>query len=202
MKTLLLLTAATVLVGLTAAPAFATAPPTGGVQGTVDVQGSVDAKCWVASEEASTSFQDSTSFGELSNANGTLNTSVTAPPVSFEVLCNTGTPQVAISATQMTAQNHAATPPTGYTRSVGYTAEVQVLTAGSGPTTFGTVVAGDGTASADGALSSSGAVGDYLKVTASNLTVTASNVTDLNSGDILIADTSYQGTITVTVTPS
>lgn len=170
-----------------------------GATGTINVTGSVGPKCMVSPSAAST-FSGTLAFGELStNSAGTLSPSVVSSSVSFEVLCNTSTPTVTISATPMTAQNNPTTA-TGYSSTVDYTAEAAVQKATSGTATFSFKTADSSSLSNE---PSTGPVGDRLKATAQNLTVTASSLTTRGGADqVLVADTSYAGVITVTVSPS
>ena len=166
--------------------------------GTIDVTGAVGAKCMVLPSGATT-FTGTLGFGELSGADGTLAPSTSTQSTSFEVVCNTAAPTVTISATPMTAQNNPTTT-AGYSSTVDYTAEVNVLKATSGSATFSYKTV-DGTAL--GGEPSTGPVGDRIKVISSNLTVTASALaTRGGTANILAADTSYKGVITVTVSPS
>jgi hypothetical protein len=182
-----------------AAPALATTPA-GSVTGTVNVTGNVSAKCMVVPGAGST-FSDTLAFGELStSADGTLSPATSTQTVSFEVLCNSTTPTVTVSATPLKAQNNSAGGASGYSDTVDYLAEVTVQKATSGTAVFsyktvdGTAVVGE---------PSTGAVGDRLKAASGNLSVKASALaTRGGAANVLIADTSYKGVISITVTPS
>ncbi|MBS0409916.1 MAG: hypothetical protein JSR86_08380 [Proteobacteria bacterium] len=179
-----------------AAPSLAA----GTVTGTVNVTGNVAAKCMVVPGADST-FSDTLAFGELStSADGTLSPATSTQTVSFEVLCNSTNPSVTVSATPLKAQNNSAGGATGYSDTVDYLAEVTVQKATSGTAVFSYKTV-DGTAALG--EPSTGAVGDRLKAASGNLSVKASALaTRGGAGNVLIADTSYKGVITITVSPS
>ena len=124
------------------AASAAVAVPVNGVTGTVNVNGTVTAKCTVQPGGGST-FSGNIGLGPLDDSNGsgkissTLASSTAGSPAgtaSFSVICNSGAPSVSLSATSM--QSNVVSPPSGYTNTVDYTAELDVGLAAGGTSNF------------------------------------------------------------------
>lgn len=162
------------------------------VSGTVTLNGSVAPKCFVVPGSGST-FTDTVNFGELAQADGTVRTDLATAfgTRSFTVLCNSGTPKVAVDAQPLAT---AAPASTGYDNSIDFTASVAVLATGTnnGPFTNDSAAAA-GTATA---------VGSSLSNVSNNVLITTANYRTNNATDLLVANPTYTGSILVTITPN
>lgn len=173
-----------------AAPAMAQSSATG----TITLNGTVANKCSVTSAPAGSTFAQTVNFGELAQANGTLRTGLaadfTTAAVQATVVCNTGTPKVAVDANPMV---NVATAPTGYANTINYTASVAVTATGAnaGPFTNSTLAA----------AAPATAVGSALANSANNVVITTNTYATPAGTDILVAG-SYTGTIVVVISPA
>jgi hypothetical protein len=163
------------------------------VTGTVTLTGSVAPKCSVIAPPGGTTFARSVNFNELSQADGTLRTGLSADfaaaVTAVTLVCNTNTPQVTVTSLPLATATAAAA---GYDNSIDYTAHVAVSKAGGGTTTVDddTIpAAGTGPTAVGGAL-----------LNGSNVAITADNFRTNAATDILVAG-SYSGTITIVITP-
>jgi len=172
--------------------------------GTVTVNGTVASKCTVVTGGTSggTSFSSSfTAPGDLADSVGHLAFSgsfTTVGDGDFQINCNKANPTITLSATSMTTAGSA---PTGYANSVTYKAYADIKTINASNTT-GTVTrstTSGGSANGPTALGS----GLYLQNVANNVVIRADTfaVGTGNASDILVAG-SYQGVITLTITPA
>lgn len=177
-----------------AGSAFAATPAYADVTGTIYLHGSVAPKCVVDPGNGST-FTDDVYFGELAQANGTLRTGLASDfgTRSFTVRCNTGTPTISVDADPLATL---ASAPSGYDNSIDYTASVAVTAVGTNNGPF--------TNDSDTAASPAAAVGSALANSASNVQITTSNYHTNSPGntDLLVADPTYLGKITVVIAPN
>jgi hypothetical protein len=131
--------------------------------------------------------------GQLSNnTDGTLaSISGTSGPTITGSWCNTGS-KIMVVATPLVAQGFAGAPPSGFTKAVNYTA-----VAGG----WGSAVARDTTlGNSSGAESTSHSGSQTLNDPEANaITVSLSAFSTPGSGDRLVADGDYEGTVTVTL---
>lgn len=170
-----------------AAPAMAQS-----VTGTITLNGNVATKCSVTPGNGST-FAQTVDFLELSQANGTLRTGLTTDfgTRSATVVCNTGTPKIAVDANPLATGGAA---PAGYDNSIDYTASVAVTTtaANLGPfTNATTAVPSPATAIGGGSLANS----------ANNINITTTGYATNNATDILVAG-AYTGNIIIVISPT
>jgi hypothetical protein len=191
------------LTALAAASALAIATPAAAqsVTGIVNITGNVAAKCIVVDDGNPTGadFGGTVALGELAQANGTMATDLATRfnavsnngQLQYKIVCNSANTSVAVDADPIVAATGLAQ--TGYANRVDYKASVAVALVG-GP---GTTVENDSAAVATGAVNQGG----RLAATGTNITVTASNFRTPNVGDIMVADTTYTGKITIVVSP-
>lgn len=162
------------------------------VTGTITLNGNVAAKCSVSPGSGNT-FSDTVNFLELAQANGTLRTGLSTDfgTRSATVVCNTGTPKIAVDANPLATGGAA---PTGYSNTINYTASVAVNTtaANSGPFT---------NASTAAPLAATTIGGGSLANAASNINITTSGYATGTATDILVAG-AYTGNIVVVISPN
>lgn len=184
-RILMTMAAATTLAAIAASPALADS-------GSVTVNGTVTGTCTVqgAAPQATINVGelDVPTTGLVVSGFGGANTA------SFKVVCNTAAPKIAVSATALTGP---ASPPTGYTNVVNYKATVTPSLAtgtfaGTAPF-YDTASATSHTETLASPLANP-SLGD-------NILVTVSAPSTPTPTNILVAG-AYQGTVTVTVTPS
>lgn len=168
-----------------ASPAFAQAT------GSVELTGTVTDRC-----TAVTPIDGSIQLGELSNADGTIDTAFSSAANGltreFTIRCNGANPNVSVMAVPL-VNAAAASPATGYTNTVHYTATVAAMGANGGTSE----VADDSQAA--GATTSR--LGDRLAAEANNVKLTVSNGLTSNSTALLEAG-AYQGRVDITVSPA
>lgn len=160
--------------------------------GTVDVSGSVAGKC-----TALTPITGSITLNELALADGTINSAFSNQTGglsrSFTVICTSANVSISVSSD---ALNNATDNTTagGYTGRVHYTSTLSANKAGGGTAsaiyTSADVLPAETTT----------ALADRLHNSTDNLTVTVSNGTTTNTGDVLKSG-AYSSTITITVSP-
>jgi hypothetical protein len=177
---------------LAGAPSLAAAQST---TGTINLTGSVAPKCAVANVQDSSTFSGSIGLGELSGQNGQLSSTLTGSTVtgasqSFQVMCNSATPTVKLSASPLTG-DAAGAAPSGYSKVINYTATVDVVQSSG---SFPQLTQVSNNAQASRALTAP------LANAANNVTVGA-NSFNTTSGAILMSG-NYAGTITVEITPT
>ena len=183
-----------VLTALAATTAFIALPAAAQtVTGTVTLTGSVAPKCSVQPGAGST-FSRSVNFNELSQANGTLRTGLSADfaaaVADVQIVCNTNTPTVTVTSLPLATGAAAAA---GYDNSIDYTAHVLVSKAGGGTTLVdddSNPLTGTGPTAVGGAL-----------LNGTNVNITADNFRTNAASDLLVAG-SYSGTITIVIAPS
>lgn len=163
--------------------------------GTINLTGTVTPKCAVAGGQNASVFSGAIGLGELSAQNGQLRPDLTGGTVagasqSFQVVCNSATPTVKLSASPLTG-NAAGAAPAGYSKVINYTATVDVVqSSGSFPQLTQT----SNNAQASQALTAP------IANAANNVTVGA-NSFNTASGAILMSG-DYAGTITVEISPT
>ncbi|HEY3811685.1 MAG TPA: hypothetical protein VGL66_00545 [Caulobacteraceae bacterium] len=194
MKRVLLV--ATAIAGLAfAAPSLAQT-----VSGSVGITGSVADRCVVNSSGGGETFSDTIPLGELTKSNGTLrgdlqgSSAISGATVKFSVTCTGSSPQVTLSATQLTAG--LATPPSGFSDTIDYTAELDLDKAAGGtvPYTYNTATA---------AGPSTAPLGGQLSTANNNVRVSAySFATVGGQSNVLSASPSYAATISVSIAPT
>ena len=185
MKRFLIATVA--LAGVLSAASAASAATT--ASGDVTITGSVAASCAVTSPASNT-----ITLGELAQTDGVTptfanNSGGLSKTLGFR--CNSAAPTITVSATPLKATTVGASPPTGYTDTVNYTATATPALVS------GTPVAAACTTAAATCTSSAATQPARLSNSSGNVTVTISSPTA--NGSILAADPTYQGVVTVTV---
>lgn len=189
------------------AAAFATgAGAAGSLTGQITLTGQVTPSCQVgAGGNASSSFSQTIALGELDQADGTLRpdleaSTVASPSAVFqtEVTCNTLTPKVSVTATELI--DPALTVKPNYSNAVNYTASAIVTEIG-GSDTF--------SATTNGAVPGQTGptqVSNPIANQPNNLTIEAYQFSTVGgTGDVLLSSggaASYVGVITVDITPS
>ena len=175
-----------------ACAALATPAMAQNVTGTITLNGNVAAKCSVTPGSGAT-FAETVNFLELAQANGTLRTGLSTDfgTRSATIVCNTGTPKIAVDANPLATGG---TAPTGYSNTINYTASVAVNTtaANAGPFTNATTAT---------PLTATTIGGGSLANAASNINITTTGYTTTNASDILVAG-AYTGNIVVVISPN
>jgi hypothetical protein len=172
------------------------------VTGVVNITGNVDSKCIVATAGNPTgpaTFGGTVALGNLAQADGTLATDLATrfnavgnnTQLQYKIVCTSANTNVSVDADPIVAATGLAQP--GYANQVDYTAHVAVTLVGGA----GAPVASD---SSDAAATSVN-YADRLAVAATNIAVTADTFRTANITDILVADASYTGKITIVVSP-
>jgi hypothetical protein len=181
--------------------AFVATPAAAQATGTVTVNGSVDGRC-----TAITAITGTIAVGELADSSTGFvrGQFATNQQQKFTVRCTTATVGLRVEAKPLlstparTTANYQPTP--GYTARVNYTATLTAV-----PATGSTNVTVSDTSDATGSNSSeTGAVkalGQRLSNTADNILLDISAPT-ADANKILEADTSYSGTVDITVSPT
>lgn len=171
--------------------------------GTVNITGSVGDKCIVVTSggAAGQTFGGTVALGDLAAADGTLATDLETrfnaagnnAALQARVVCTTAAPKISVNADPITAQTNTAPANSGYDDSVDFQANVALTTVGQNNGPFS-----NDSASAPGA---SAAIGSRLANSATNVVITATNFRTSALSDLLVADPSYKGTITVVISP-
>ncbi|MGN6817663.1 MAG: hypothetical protein ACTHJR_03225 [Sphingomonas sp.] len=166
------------------------------VTGTVNITGSVAPKCLVVPNNGST-FGTTVALGELAGADGKLRPNVAtdfnaSTGLTARVVCTTAAPTISVDADPITAAT--ALGGGGYDNSIDFTASVAVTTTSgaAGPFTND---------SADPAGSDTLIGGRLANNGSDNIAITASNFRTNNADDLLAADPTYTGKITVVIKP-
>jgi hypothetical protein len=172
------------------------------VTGEVDVKGHVTGICAVlVNGQPGNSFQGTIDLGELAGPDGKLATGLTGSTIagasqSFTVVCNSATPGVSLSATTMLGD--AVNVLSGYTKTVNYTAKLDLGQADGTTKTFTYVTAGNPAAT-------TGHLSAPLSANANNVTVSvnslATNGSLLTAGNYGQAGGGTGGVISITITP-
>ena len=153
--------------------------------GPIPVRGNVPALCSAGTLSGGGGAFD---VGVLINTTtGFLLPNLSAPPKTLTGAFCSSKSAITIVATQMTAQNFTTTPPTGFSRIVNYDATAAGWT--TTPAVFST-----------GAATNPNATQQRATAFTGDITVSVSNFTT-GGGDALrmVSDTSYLGTVTVTL---
>lgn len=185
-----------------AAALISTAPAMAqSVTGTVNITGSVGEKCLVTDPSpAGSTFTTTINLGELAKADGTLRDGIVADfnaggtgasDVDFRVVCTTSNPAITVDADPIVSGNAA---PTGYANTIDYQADI----------TFSLVASGSQVVSNDSATgtATSMSLTDRLATGGTNVNIAGSNFRTPAATDILVADPTYVGLITITVAPT
>ena len=166
--------------------------------GTVNLTGSVAPRCGVAASGNGSIFGQTVALGELAASDGTLRAGIESQfanaVAAVSVACNTVAPTISVSATALSAQTSTGTPPAGYANSIAYTATVSLGTTGAVPV----VLSAESGTSASHALSSGEG---RIANSAGNLVLTATAFRTATPAQILVADSSYRGSIAITIAP-
>ncbi|MDE2560647.1 MAG: hypothetical protein KGL48_00235 [Sphingomonadales bacterium] len=168
-----------------ATPAFAQTATTG----TVTLDGHVGSKCTFG---GATTISDSKDFGELSLADGTLATGLSAS-FDHELVCNGATVKVELTSVPQFAISPAPTAVTGYTSAIDYTAAITLDSADSSTATA-TVITDDAGGSTPSANTS-----DRLATGGNNVHILVNNF-HTAAGAVLTSG-AYQAVINYTITP-
>jgi type 1 fimbria pilin len=192
------------LTALAAVSALAIAAPASAqsVTGVVNITGNVASKCIVATPGAPTgpaTFGGTVALGDLAQANGTLATDLATrfnavgnnTQLQYKIVCTSANTNVSVDADPILASTGLAQP--GYANRVDYNANVAV-----------TLVSGAGTPVSNDSSAAAATTANYsnrLAATGTNITVTADTFRTANLTDILVADASYTGKITIVVSP-
>lgn len=170
--------------------------------GTIVINGSVADKCAVLVGTNAPDWGTTVNLGELSQSNGTLKPTLTletafntvaAGNQNARVVCTTSNPKISVNANPLVAQTNAAVPGSGYADTVHFQADVKVTKATTAAQTYSN--------DSNTAAGTPTAIGDRLAASGTNIEVTTSNWRTLTSSDLLVADTNYQGSIVVTISP-
>jgi hypothetical protein len=172
------------------------------VDGSVDVTGHVTGICAVMVDGSpSNTFSGTIDLGELAGPDGKPSPALAGATISgasqsFTVICNSATPSVSLSATTMLG--NATSVLTGFTKTVDYTAKLDLVQADTTTAHFTYATAGSPSAT-------TGNLTAPLSGTTGNVTVSVNSlVTDGNylmSGQYGVAGGGTGGVITVTIAP-
>lgn len=161
---------------------------------TLTINGSVSQACSLGSVTGSSTFAVTTGgSGLIDTATGLLgsNPQTDGNRTITGSWCNTKS-TISVAAAPMVAQNFAGTPPSTFSKAVNYTASVSGWAASAATSVTG----GD----ASGAGSSTNVAQTQTSPQAGDITVALSNfATGGGASNRLVADPSYQGSITVTL---
>ncbi len=180
------------LAAIAAAATLASAQPSfAQASGTVQVNGTVAAKC-----SAITAIAGTISLGELANANGTINAAFAnnsgGLTRQFTVRCTGADPNLSVDAAPL-VNAAVATPASGYTNTVHYTATMAVNKAGGGATSLANL--------SSATAATTGALGDRLATTTNNVSLAISAGATTDAAAVLEAGT-YSGSVALTVSPA
>ena len=176
---------------LLAGMALAAAPPAFGdgtpATASITILGSAAQMCHLGS--ASTTTLDVGTLANLSD--GTLAPVADKSTTINDSWCNTAS-TIGILATPLVAQGYSGSPPSGFTKAVNYTAAASGWTSPSASFTTTGDTSGGGSGSTPGTANATDPV-------AQQITVTVSAFATPGTGNRLVADANYTGTITVTL---
>jgi hypothetical protein len=192
------------LTALAAASAIGIAAPAAAqsVTGVVNITGNVNSKCMVVTAGNPTgpaTFGGTVGLGNLAQADGTLATDLATrfnaagnnTQLQYKIVCTSANTNVSVDADPIVAATGLAQ--TGYANRVDYKAHVAVTLVGGA----GAPLANDSTAAAATAIN----YPDRLAPGATNIVVTADTFRTPVVTDILVADSTYTGKITIVVSP-
>ena len=199
-KLLLLATAIAFVVGVSVASA---APVAGTLTGEVDITGSVAAKCTVITAGTNPEGQDfgsTIALGELAGTGGTLKIALSGTTSgspaggvqNFRVNCTGAGNAITLKADPIVAATSA---PSGYANTVNFTAEADYAVVGGSSPVVQSHTSDSTTNSA------SFPAGVRLANASNNVQIQVYALATPNAGDILVADPSYLGHVTVTISP-
>lgn len=173
------------LLALGAAACIAATPAGAQVNGTVNVEGFVIPLCFAGTLVGADDVFD---LGVLTNtASGLLRTDLSAPPKTLAGAFCSGMSTISISATPLVSQTNTSNPPSGFSRTVDYTATAAGWT--NTPATFTT-----------GTATNSGAVQSQPLAFTGDIIVSIDNFSTGGGQALrLVADPAYQGEIVVTL---
>lgn len=175
----------------------------GTVSGQVNVKGHVTGICAVlVNGSPGGSFSGTIDLGELAGSDGKLapalsGSTISGASQSFTVICNSATPGVSLSATTMVGD--ATTVLSGYTKTINYTARLDLGQADGSTRTFTYATAGSPSAT-------TGHLSAALSGNANNVTVSVNTLA--TNGDLLTAGNYGQagggsgGIISITISPT
>jgi len=192
------------LTALASASALVMATPAAAqsVTGVVNITGNVDSKCIVATAGSPTgpaTFSGTVALGNLAQADGTLATDLATrfnaagnnTQLQYKIICTSANTNVSVDADPILAATGVAQ--AGYANRVDYNAHVAVTLVGGA----GAPLANDSSAAAATTVN----YPDRLAVATTNIAVTADTFRTANITDVLVADSSYAGKITIVVSP-
>jgi len=166
------------------------------VTGTVNITGSVAPKCLVVPGNGST-FGTTVALGELADTTGKMRTDLAASfnasaGLTARVVCTSAAPTISVDADPITAAT--ALGGGGYDNSIDFTASVAVTTTAgaAGPFTNDSAAAAGADTAIGGRLANNGS---------DNIAISASNFRTDTATDLLAADPTYTGKITVVIKP-
>jgi hypothetical protein len=122
----------------------------------------------------------------IDTATGKMRAGLTAPDQTITGSWCNAPSSVSISATQLAAVNFTATPPAGFSRSLNYTATASGFSALPASFTTGAATNTTATRATGGPVTGP-------------ITIAVSAVTPVGADPFLVADTSYQGIVTITL---
>jgi hypothetical protein len=122
----------------------------------------------------------------IDTATGKMRAGLSAPDQTITGSWCNAPSSVSISATQLSAVNFTATPPTGFSRSLNYTATASGFSALPASFTTGAATNTSATRATGGPITGP-------------ITIAVSAVTPVGANPFLVADTSYQGIVTITL---
>ena len=181
-KLLTLAVVCSVLAGLCAVPCAASD------SATLTVKGTVGSACHLgdlSSSQIDVGQLSNNPDGTLAAISGTPGTTITGS------WCNTGS-KITVVASPLVAQGFAGVPPSGFTKAVNYTASAS----GWGSASASAPTLGNTSGAESGSHSGSQTLNDPE---ANTIAVNLSSFSTPGSGDRLVADSDYEGTITVTL---
>lgn len=187
-----LLSAAVAAIALTAAPAFAQSV----VNGDVDVTGTVAPRCTVIGGGEGNTLAATINLGELTQTNGTLranlaaNTPVGPATVQFTIVCTQSNPTVTLDAQELINAD-VATAPSGYAKTLDYTADLSLAAASGSPFQL---------SNATSAAPASQSSGVAVAAGANNVSVSVRSFS-AREGSLLTAGT-YNGQVIFSIGPS
>ncbi len=157
------------------------------VTGTVNVTGSVAAQCYVGlpGSPSGTSFSDTIALGAINQANGTTKT--------FTVTCTGSDATLALSAGRFSTGS--GTAPSGYSRNIDYTAELDAALVAGGPKVL------TYTTAAVLPSPTSSTLGARLANTTNDITVKAYSFSAENGVSSILEAGNYASTISISITP-
>lgn len=183
---------------------FASAAMAANVNGSTSLTGTVTDRCLVSGSGAGNTFDGTIPLGTLNGVDGTVSTSlrgssISGASLSFTLICNTLTPQVALSATTM---GDGVTPSPGYTSLVDYTADLTLDKAGGGSQKFSYVTHGSPAATMGSLAAPLAGTSDNVTVSVNTLnTDGGANTSILTSGNYGSAGGGTGGVISITISP-